>query len=404
MKQILLCSLEKEELLQAKRTLTDLLPDTNIELCYGLDQFPTCTERYDQFLVADSLHSDKIVAALRKSIPQEKIVSDWRTLPNVPYQRMAIEITGYCNARCKYCPSGHYNREHGSNSTGYAMHITEFRTLVLKLLERRIITTDTLIDLYNWGEPFLNPDLEEIACFLSDNGFSFNLSTNASIPKLLSSQALRGLETILFSMPGFSQESYDRIHGFQFSKICQNIVEMVQHFRKNGYQGNFRIAYHVYQFNLNELPDAIAFAKKWDLDIFPYFAIPAAMEFGCSFLDGSMEYAMLREVGSDLFLFYVEELIAQRPPQYTCPQINLLSIDEYGNLLLGCCVDKYSPQCHEDFILTALKEQSLQEIKQIKQAGFSCATCQHCKEIRADYWGSKGGSFSGQLLEKLLER
>ncbi|GBF34170.1 hypothetical protein DCCM_3282 [Desulfocucumis palustris] len=42
---------------------------------------------------------------------------------------------------------------------------------------------------------------------------------------------------IIFSMPGFSQESYDKIHGFNFEKIKDNIIKMSRNFRENGFTG-----------------------------------------------------------------------------------------------------------------------------------------------------------------------
>ena len=49
-------------------------------------------------------------------------------------------------------------------------------------LERlNLIDSRTIIDLFNWGELFLHPDLTGIIRVINDHGLRYAISTNASI-------------------------------------------------------------------------------------------------------------------------------------------------------------------------------------------------------------------------------
>jgi len=47
-------------------------------------------------------------------------------------------------------------------------------------------------------------------------------------------------------MNGFSQSSYDKIHGFDFELIKKNIIEIIKTFRNAGYLGVATILYTTY--------------------------------------------------------------------------------------------------------------------------------------------------------------
>ena len=52
----------------------------------------------------------------------------------------------------------------------------------LRNLERlHLIDSRTLVDLFNWGELFLHPDLQNIIRVINDHGLRYSISTNASV-------------------------------------------------------------------------------------------------------------------------------------------------------------------------------------------------------------------------------
>ena len=340
---------------------------------------------------------------LQNGTKAQAILKDWRWLKEIPYMRTAIEISGGCNARCKYCPSGRYNlNPSGKNSVEF-MSARQFIGLIEYMTEMHILAPESIVDLYNWGEPLLNPDFPEIAGWLSKNRFEYTVSTNASCPVAFQGKDdLKGLKSLIFSMPGFSQDSYDKIHGFCFEKIKRNIRQILNEFREHGFSGYGKIAFHIYQFNIHEIKNAKAFADELGLDFYPYFAIPASIDLAFGFIDHTLDYEILREISRDLLTFYIDDLVKERPEGYSCQQDNLLTINEKGQLVLGCCADKYSRVCADNYILGEIKQMSLREIKRKKTNIFSGTTCTYCRKIGADYFGSNGGNRSSEILRRFL--
>lgn len=344
-------------------------------------------------------------ALLDSGIQEDRILKDWRWMKEIPYIRTAIEIYGGCNARCRYCPSGRHNLEAGKKeATGY-MSFCQFVDLMEYMDRNRILAPGSVVDLYNWGEPFLNPEFADIAGWLSGHGYDYTVSTNASHPVIFhGKEDLTGLKSLTFSMPGFSQASYDRIHGFCFERIRNNIRTILENFREHGFSGYSKIAFHIYQFNIHEIRLAEQFAKELEMEFYPYFAIPASIDLALGFIDHTLDYSILREIAADLMTFYIDDLVKERPEGYSCQQDNLLTIDEKGQLVLGCCADKYSRICAGNYRLGDIMQMSLGEIKDKKRNIFSSSTCTYCRKTGADYFGSNGGNRSSEILRQFLIR
>lgn len=93
------------------------------------------------------------------------------------YKLVYFEISGVCNARCPWCVQGN-----GRLKSYHSRFIppSEFEKAIGKLIDEAIIGPDSIVDLYNYGEPLLHPSLHEILRVLADNNVKFTISTNAS--------------------------------------------------------------------------------------------------------------------------------------------------------------------------------------------------------------------------------
>ena len=107
-------------------------------------------------------------------------------------------------------------------------------------------------------------------------------------------------------------------------------------------------------------------------------------------------------MAKDLITFYIDDLVQERPTDYACQQDNLLTINEKGQLILGCCSDSHSKVCGENYCLGDITQMELKDVKQKKKDIFNCSTCSHCREIGADYFGSNGGNRSSEILRQFL--
>lgn len=335
------------------------------------------------YIVIASMYIDEIKEFLMKNETEIEIIDNWSLLSGMSYSSVNIEISGKCNAKCRWCQTGKKNLN-GIINYGDFMSYDKFKEIYFHCRKENIIVDETVIDLFNWGEPFLNPEFNKIIEFLNEQGAQFTLSTNGSIVrKFKDENVLKNLKILTLSMPGFSEESYNIMHGFNFEKIKDNIKEIIQNFRTCGFIGKCYISYHVYQFNKHEILAAKKFADEIGIDIFPYYAYFNAHNMAISYLENTMDYNELKLSGKQLDLFYVDELIEHRPENYICPQYSKLVLDEQGSVLLCCGIDK---DC-KDYSWGNICNLSLKELYKIKQKCKICDTCNKCSELRLDYWG-----------------
>lgn len=288
------------------------------------------------------------------------------------YNHVIFEISGLCNAKCKYCASGGKNSISGPyhRRGGGQIEVQEFGKAIAYMGKHQIIGSSTLIDLYNWGEPFLHPKFKEILSVLNNNHLFFGLSTNASCPVYFDNDLSR-LAIITFSMSGFSQRSYDRIHGFDFERIKNNIENMVKNYRDNGFKGTAQISYHLYQFNLWEIYMAKEFAQKLNISIKFATAYLNGYTMFRDYLTNNMGYATLKTASSELITYHLNDFLLNRPKNYICPQWGYLTIDEYCNVLTCCVADRLS----ENYSIGKLFELSLDDIKEKKIKQHICLEC-----------------------------
>ena len=192
---------------------------------------------------------------------------------------------------------------------------------------------------------------------------------------------MTNLTHLKFSMPGFSQKSYDRIHGFDFKKILENIDLLIESFRDSGFKGTPTIAYHLYQFNIGEIISALEFCSNRNILFSPAFAYINDFNMAMLYLNGNINNELLKKVSQDLLLFYVDDLIKGKPEKYNCPQwTEHLVIDEKCNVLTCCAV----PKNNKDYSLGSVFEISADYINSQKSRR---GVCEECIKSGLAYWG-----------------
>jgi MoaA/NifB/PqqE/SkfB family radical SAM enzyme len=263
---------------------------------------------------------------------------------------------------------------------------------------KRLIDESTCIALYNWGEPFLHPDLNEILEFLHQSRIRFALSTNASkLVSFVDKPVFETLTSITFSMCGFSQASYDKIHKFNFEKIKANILNILDSLRARGFRGKPQIAYHVYQFNIGEIQAAKAFAAKHGLDIACSLAFINDYERSKQYITGATDNTELRKMSQQLILYPYEEAKTKAPADYKCPQFSCLVLDDKAQVEV-CCVSS-----------AKLKNITAYEPEELDTAKRTHPICRECRNLNIDYimhnpvmWDKLTGSKG--VLRKLFNK
>jgi MoaA/NifB/PqqE/SkfB family radical SAM enzyme len=282
------------------------------------------------------------------------------------FEKVTIEISNICNAKCKWCTTGIYNQS--NTQVEEYMKVQEFTKGIDYLLENHIINNKTEIELYNWGEPFLNPNLKEILFEIVKRKLKYHLSTNGSKLVEIDKNLMNDLNYIVFSMPGFSQKSYNRIHKLNFQTVTDNIRKTAIHFKQLGYVNKIMVNYHVYKFNLDEIELAREFCEELGIGFVPTFAYFNDFKMFNNFLDKSIKSNDLLEAANDLFLDFYEEEKKNMPQSYRCPEYNYLVLDHKFNIL-PCC------RLTSSYKIGNLFDYSLEEIREIKEGLSICDKC-----------------------------
>jgi radical SAM protein with 4Fe4S-binding SPASM domain len=139
-----------------------------------------------------------------------------------PYPRaVCIDPVNMCQLKCPLCPTGakrlNYKQE--------MMSLETFKVIVDKLPFIK------KIDLFNWGEPFLNPHIHEMVKYAHDRNIATNVNSNFSFHKpddffvrIIES----GLSRLQVSLDGASRESYSQYRiGGDFDTVISNIKKLI---------------------------------------------------------------------------------------------------------------------------------------------------------------------------------
>lgn len=251
------------------------------------------------------------------------------------FKTIFYDIMGFCNAKCPYCLSGRFRQ-----SQGNPVSPEQFQETIKILRQNHILRKNGVISLYNWGEPFLHPKLAELLDILNNFGGRYAFSTNASKVPRIDTQFVKNLDQITFSMPGFSQASYDRIHGFNFTTITRNIEKIIYDCRSHQFTGHFAVSFHVYRFNLEEIRLCEQFCNRLNILFNPYSAILNNWWDINAWIDGTLPFERQKTISDDLLYFDISEKFQESPSHYICPQYRMLVIDENSNVLTCCQVPK----------------------------------------------------------------
>lgn len=221
------------------------------------------------------------------------------------------------------------------------MQVDTFDATLHDLERLNLIDSRSVIALFNWGEVFLHPDLQNIIRVINNHGLRYTISTNASKIPQIDEAFVKNLINMRFSMCGFSQQSYDRIHKFKFDHIRENISTIVSRLRSLGYNQRIEIWFHVYRFNTDEIPECERFANDLGISLFFYDASLNDWWQYEAFVQETLSNEKRREIIDDLFID--EARLWKVPKRWRCLQWDLLVIDERGEVPVCCNLPNNHP-------------------------------------------------------------
>lgn len=244
----------------------------------------------------------------------------------------------------------------------------------------------TELELYNWGEPLLNPNINQIIEVMEQRKIKYHLSSNAYSIENFSPKTLNGLTSFRISISGITKETYERIYGLDVERVKRNIYKLADLLEGMGKKDKLEVSYLVYRFNVNEILEAKKVFKG--IRVIPRLAYFVDFYQCQKWLDGSMPEDLLEEVEEEIIVEMLEEKLNKYREDFECPQWRVAVFDERWNLL-PCCLLTSNEKIGNLF------ELSPQEFEEKKKNIEYCKECirakQHwiCNANKEIYFGSK---------------
>ncbi len=164
------------------------------------------------------------------------------TLPSY----LTVDIVGTCSCSCIYCPEGR-----GRNvQPQRLMPREEFRRFIGPVLPhlRRL-------ELFNWSEPFIHPDLLDIVAYVKreNPSIKLRLSTNGMVnrPEVLAGLVREQLDALTITISGLDDETHQLYHrGAKLARVLDTLaVLLVEKERLQAELPRIRIRYLRFPFN-----------------------------------------------------------------------------------------------------------------------------------------------------------
>jgi MoaA/NifB/PqqE/SkfB family radical SAM enzyme len=286
---------------------------------------------------------------------------------------LTIDVSGKCQGKCPYCSRTRLGNERFSGSD---MSPQLFERILKHLLEIDILDRNALelISLFNRGEPLLNPDINRILRITASHGFQATLSSNFIAHPRIDEDCLPVIRLMTFSISGFSQETYGRIHGASLDRVLRNFEDFYSAVRQYSPKSMILISWHRYRFNEHELWNAFRYFNRPGIRFMPVVAyLNDSIEMS-AFVHGSLSEQRLQQAQQDMFLSHVLRKITfhkSKSHQYQCLAWDTLTISEEGHLRTCCGFTS----ADSESLLGNVLDMSSEDIWRAKKAVTRCRRC-----------------------------
>lgn len=187
---------------------------------------------------------------------QNKLASELSCRQNARHYYF-IDVAGSCNLKCPSCAVGNMPVKKAKG----LMKLSVFEAVLDKIqAEQRAIRNESVfIDLYNWGEPTLHPDLPKIISMVRSKGIGCGISSNLNISKNIRDVIKSNPSYFRISVSGFYNENYKETHlGGNIDDVKRNMHEIRNIINEYNLDTIVQVGYHVYRHNSRDEFDMMA--------------------------------------------------------------------------------------------------------------------------------------------------
>ena len=339
-------------------------------------------------VVKNEVHAAKGLSTLSLDVNEAGLYS----------KKFMIESTSICNLKCPLCPVPHnLHRETGHMQPHtYKDVIDDIAGYAKKM------------DLWNFGEPFLNPNIFDMIRYATDRKIKVRVSTNstvlgdAEIDKVFGSN----LSSIIVCLDGASKETHERYRvGSDFDKVVEGISKLAQQKRALGRELPFiRLQFIVFSYNEHEIEDIIAMAERMQVDQLALKNVSLG-----TWIDADKRKKIAKKLlpKNDKFQKYVikgDELKLKQQDK-TCSWAYANGVVLSNGDVTTCCYDSSGKHVfaniHRDGgLMNILKGAKMTEVRQ-QILGFELSLCKTCQY--SDY-GSTLINFSYNEDSEVVQR
>jgi radical SAM protein with 4Fe4S-binding SPASM domain len=248
--------------------------DNAISLIEDIDTpLRTIQARYPALPEPVTLQHD-LIDYVFESISDEKYRNYWLTLQGDVINRIdyrpcckpaiiQIEPTNICNLQCPLCPVG----QKALGRPPRHMTFLEFCKIVDDIEDHAM-----LLVMWDWGEPFMNPELPEMIRYATDKGIRTVVSTNAHFLKkeqLTRKALLSGLSTLIVAIDSIRPTTYQKYRkNGSLSQALDGLRKTVEIKKAIGSQTTINLRMVVMRQNEREVARIEKLGKRMGVDVF----------------------------------------------------------------------------------------------------------------------------------------
>jgi MoaA/NifB/PqqE/SkfB family radical SAM enzyme len=292
---------------------------------------------------------------------------------NKPMQRFLfnIDVLGSCNLKCPSCPVGNFTE--ARNPTGFMSPALLDKIMKKATSECQI----TGIQLFNWTEPLLHPQLAELVKIIQSYGVACGLSSNLNILKNVDDIMIANPHNFRVSVSGFNQSIYGVTHrGGDIERVKKNMIALSESKARNKSTTIINVLYHRYLGNLDDEILMKEFSESLGFNFETSWSFMMPLEKVLAYVSEDITKTTLTD--EDLKLIQKLSLplksaidISQKYKDSPCDlRDSQMTLDFQGNVLLCCGVYDSSK-----FTLGSFMSGSIAEIQQLKYQHNMCTKC-----------------------------
>lgn len=240
-----------------------------------------------------------------------------------------VDIIDACNLRCPTCVRG----TRLLPNTTRKMSKTTFEKIVKKANAEGYKT----IGLFNWTEPFLNKQIPDYVEIIKKEGLYCDVSTNLSFASrslLIRESLIAGIDNLIVSISGLTQEVYQRNHrGGSLGSVMKNLEEISKLQANGTISTRVNLRFLKFDYNMDEIAEIEAYATSLGIMLEIVEGV------------GHPDQPVKTYAGKDLYKNRLKNYVSESPYEKdgeVCHLImDTISIDATGAIFICCAYPNY---------------------------------------------------------------